>query len=174
VSCWAHSNLRSNPSSLTAEDSLHSCSCSTTDFWFTTGPQTTENIRCPAVDVCKPHRKHLFLYCCIYSALHSNGSYSIVACLSVIAWMCLPSRCPATGLHVTIYNNVYVYERQSESKRGPYYDALCWPLRGRWTSFLYLQSNKQRWFHPSDSIIIGSIVRFIFMFDVDLRSVIFL
>jgi hypothetical protein len=37
-------------------------------------------IRCPAMDICEPHRKHFFLYC-IYSALHSNGSYPIVACV---------------------------------------------------------------------------------------------
>jgi hypothetical protein len=37
------------------------------------------------MDICEPHRKHLFLYCCIYSALHSNGSYPIVACVSVVA-----------------------------------------------------------------------------------------
>jgi hypothetical protein len=45
--------------------------------------------------------------------LHSNGSYSIVACVFVAAGMCLPSRClamnvysdftiPAFGLHVTV------------------------------------------------------------------------
>jgi hypothetical protein len=47
------------------------------------------------MDICEPHRKHLFLYCCIYSALHSNGIYLIVTCVFVVAGMCLPSRCPA-------------------------------------------------------------------------------
>jgi hypothetical protein len=44
-----------------------------------------KHIRCPAMDICEPHRKHLFLYCCIYSALHSNGSYPIVACIFAVA-----------------------------------------------------------------------------------------
>jgi hypothetical protein len=62
-----------------------------------------KHIRCPAMGTYEPHRKHLFLYCFNYSALHSNGSYPIVACVFVVAGMCLLSRCPATGLHVTIY-----------------------------------------------------------------------
>jgi hypothetical protein len=45
------------------------------------------------------HRKHHFLYCCIYSALHRNGIYPIVACVSFVAGMCLRSLCPAAGLH---------------------------------------------------------------------------
>jgi hypothetical protein len=35
------------------------------------------------MDICEPHRKYLFLYCSIYSALHSNGSYPIVSCVVV-------------------------------------------------------------------------------------------
>jgi hypothetical protein len=31
--------------------------------------------------------------------LHSNGSYSIVACVSVAAGMCLPSRCLAMNVY---------------------------------------------------------------------------
>jgi hypothetical protein len=61
-----------------------------------------KHIRCPARDICEPYRKHLFLYCCIYSRLHSKWNYPIVACVFVVAGMCLPSRCPATGLHITI------------------------------------------------------------------------
>jgi hypothetical protein len=33
------------------------------------------------MDICEPHRKHLFLSRCIYSALHSNGNCPIVACI---------------------------------------------------------------------------------------------
>jgi hypothetical protein len=51
--------------------------------------------------------------------LHSNGSYSIVACILVGAGMCLPSHClvmnvysdltvPAFGRHVTILSHVLV------------------------------------------------------------------
>jgi hypothetical protein len=61
------------------------------------------------------------LYCweSVFTApLHSNGSYSIVACVFVEGGMCLPSHClalnvysdfiiPAFGCHVTIY--VYIY-----------------------------------------------------------------
>jgi hypothetical protein len=54
------------------------------------------------MDICEPHRKRLFLYCCIYSALHNYGSYPIVACVSVAAGMCLPSRCLEMGLYVTL------------------------------------------------------------------------
>jgi hypothetical protein len=57
------------------------------------------------------------LYCregMFTSLLHSNGSYSIVACEFVVGGMCLPSRClainvysdfaiPAFGRHVTIF-----------------------------------------------------------------------
>jgi hypothetical protein len=35
-----------------------------------------KHIRCPAMDKCESHRKHLFIYCCIYFALHSNGYIS--------------------------------------------------------------------------------------------------
>jgi hypothetical protein len=59
-------------------------------------------IRCPAIDICGPHRKHFLLYCYIYSAFHSNGSYSIIARVFVAAGMCLPSRCLAVSLHFTI------------------------------------------------------------------------
>lgn len=38
--------------------------------------------------VCEPQRKHCFLCCCIYSALHRNGSYLIVACVSIVAYCC--------------------------------------------------------------------------------------
>jgi hypothetical protein len=60
-------------------------------------------IRCLAVDMWKPHRKHLFFYCCIYSALHSNGSNPIVAAIFIAAGMCLPSCCLEMGLHVTLF-----------------------------------------------------------------------
>jgi hypothetical protein len=61
-----------------------------------------KHIHCPTMGICELHRKHLFLSCCIYSALHSNGSYPIVACVFVVAGMCLPSHCPTMGLHITI------------------------------------------------------------------------
>jgi hypothetical protein len=89
---------------------LHSCSLSLS-LWFdsilyyilyVSRRTHRKHIRCPAMDICEPHRKHLFLYC-IYSALHSKDSYPIVACVFVASGMCLPSRCPATGLYVTIY-----------------------------------------------------------------------
>jgi hypothetical protein len=54
------------------------------------------------MDICELHRKHLFLYCCIYGVLHSNGSYPIAACVFFVAGMRLPIRFPATGIHVTI------------------------------------------------------------------------
>jgi hypothetical protein len=50
------------------------------------------------------------------ATLHSNGSYSIVACVFVTAGMCLPSRClamnvysdfsiPAFGRYITVLND---------------------------------------------------------------------
>jgi hypothetical protein len=57
------------------------------------------------MDICEPHRKHLFLYCCIYSAVHSNGNYPIVSCVFFAAGMCLQCRCPELGLHVTILSS---------------------------------------------------------------------
>jgi hypothetical protein len=36
------------------------------------------------MDICGQYRKRLFLYCCIYIALHSNGSYPIIACVFVV------------------------------------------------------------------------------------------
>jgi hypothetical protein len=83
-------NLPPNTSSLTAEDSLHSHSRSTTDFWFTDGlliysrGGPIENTSVTQQWIYANHRKHLFLYCCSYSALHSNGSYPIVACVFVV------------------------------------------------------------------------------------------
>jgi hypothetical protein len=47
-----------------------------------------KHIRCPALDIREQHRKQRFLYCCIYSPLHSNGSYPIVACVFVVAYCC--------------------------------------------------------------------------------------
>jgi hypothetical protein len=85
-------NLQPNPSSLTDEESLHSRSRSTTDFGFTTGlliqsrGRPIEDIRCPAMDICKSHRARRFLYCYIYSALHSNKIYAIVACVFVATY----------------------------------------------------------------------------------------
>jgi hypothetical protein len=35
------------------------------------------------MDIYEPHRKNFFY--CIYSALHTNGSYPIVACVFVVA-----------------------------------------------------------------------------------------
>jgi hypothetical protein len=55
-----------------------------------------KHICCPAMDICEPHRKHLFL-CCIYSTLNSNGSCPIAACVFVVAEMCLATRCLAMG-----------------------------------------------------------------------------
>jgi hypothetical protein len=46
-------------------------------------------------------RKHRFLYCCegmFRAPLHSNGSYSIVACVFVAARMFLPCRCLAIDI----------------------------------------------------------------------------
>jgi hypothetical protein len=42
----------------------------------------------PAMDISEPHRKHRFLFCCIYSALHRNGSYLIFACVFVVTYCC--------------------------------------------------------------------------------------
>jgi hypothetical protein len=58
------------------------------------------------MDIWEPHRKHRFLYCCIYSVLHSNRSYPIVAFVFVVARMCLPSRCPATGFDTSTANTI--------------------------------------------------------------------
>jgi hypothetical protein len=77
-----------------------------------------------AMDICEPHRKHRFLYSCIYGALHSNENYPIVACVFVAAYCCrlylatgcllricphgnvFTSSCPVTGLHVTILSDL--------------------------------------------------------------------
>jgi hypothetical protein len=53
----------------------------------------------------RSYRKHRFLQCCegVFTVqLHSNGSYSIVACVFIAAGVCLPSRCLAMSTHVTI------------------------------------------------------------------------
>jgi hypothetical protein len=55
---------------------------------------------CTTCIVCmRTHRNHIH---CIYSVLHSNGSYSIVDWIFVDAGMCLPSRYLEMGLHVTL------------------------------------------------------------------------
>jgi hypothetical protein len=61
----------------------------------------SKHIRCLAMDICEPHRKHRFPYCCIYSTLHKNGGCPIVACVFVVAYCfrfylatdCLPRIC---------------------------------------------------------------------------------
>jgi hypothetical protein len=37
-----------------------------------------KHIRCLAMDIYELHRKHLFFYCCVYSSLHTNGSYPML------------------------------------------------------------------------------------------------
>jgi hypothetical protein len=107
-------NLQSNPCSLTVEDSLHSGSRSTTDFWFTTGlliqsrGGSIKNIRCPAMDTWEPHRKHRFLYCYIYSVLHRNGSYPIVACLFVVAYCCRLYLATVCLPRICLLGNVFI------------------------------------------------------------------
>jgi hypothetical protein len=49
--------------------------------------------------------------------LYSNGSYPFVACAFVDAGMCLPSRCPAAGLHITIYTYIVL----ASSVRSTYF-----------------------------------------------------
>jgi hypothetical protein len=41
-----------------------------------------KHLRWPAMDICEPHKKHLFLCWWIYRTLHSMGSYPTVACVS--------------------------------------------------------------------------------------------
>jgi hypothetical protein len=94
-------NLQPNSSSLTAEDSLHfhALSLSLSQFsdklliydWTTyivSRRNHTKHIRCPAMDICEPHRKRRFFYCWIYSALYRNGNYPIVAYVFVVAYCC--------------------------------------------------------------------------------------
>jgi hypothetical protein len=62
-----------------------------TDFWFTyifSRRIHRKHIHFPAMDICEPHRKHRSLYCYMYSALHSTGNYSSVACVFVVAYCC--------------------------------------------------------------------------------------
>jgi hypothetical protein len=83
----------------------------------------TKHIRWPAMDICEPRRKYLFLYFCTYSALHSNGSYPIVPSVFVDTGICLPSRCLETSLHVTIVYecvNLFSWHRTESSC-----DILC-------------------------------------------------
>jgi hypothetical protein len=82
-----------------------------------------KHICCPTMDICEPHRKHLFLCCCIYSALHGNGSYPTVASVFVAVYCCrlypesvsaavhLPSHRPAVGL--TCHNTKEFYDELS-------------------------------------------------------------
>jgi hypothetical protein len=88
-------NLQPNHSFLIVEDSLHSCSLSFYD-WLLIYEWTIYMVSR------QNHRKHCFLYCYIYSLLHSNGSYPVVVCICIAVKMCLPSCFPVTGLHVTI------------------------------------------------------------------------
>jgi hypothetical protein len=65
------------------------------------------HIRCPAIDIYEQHRKHNLLYCCIYSTLHRNGIYPIVACVFVVAY-CY-RRYLATGClsRICLHGNVF-------------------------------------------------------------------
>jgi hypothetical protein len=77
---------------------------------------------------------------------HSNGSYSIVACVFVAAGMCLPSRClainiysdftmPAFEGHVTISNLGF----PSASKRILQWSSSCSPPNNRDICFFQSQ-----------------------------------
>jgi hypothetical protein len=76
-----------------------------------------KHTRYPAMVIYEPHRKHLFLYCCIYSALHRNGSYPIAACVFIVAYCfglylatsCLPRMSPWERVYrVTAQQRVYM------------------------------------------------------------------
>jgi hypothetical protein len=66
---------------------------------------STENIRCPAMDTCEPHRKHLLrhqLCCCVrvLRALPRDGS--TVLLVEYLVRACLPRRSLAMSLHLTV------------------------------------------------------------------------
>jgi hypothetical protein len=61
-----------------------------------------KHICCPSMDICKSHKTHLFLFCCIYSTLNSKRSYLIVAPIFVAVKMCLLSHYLEMGLYITI------------------------------------------------------------------------
>jgi hypothetical protein len=86
-------------------------------------------IRYPAMDICELHRKRRFLYCCIYSALHRNGSYAIVASVFVVAYCCrrylatgcLPTMCPRERVYgVFAKQRVYMSQYGAVSPLPPY------------------------------------------------------
>jgi hypothetical protein len=84
-------NLKPTPSFLTAEDSLHSYSLSTTDFWFTTGPLIYVVSR-------RIHRRHN-LYCwqiCLPRRCLAIDDLLVRTFAST--GMCLAIRCLAMGM----------------------------------------------------------------------------
>jgi hypothetical protein len=84
-------------------------SYSPTDSWFTTGLLIHRKyIRCPEMYICEPPRKHIFLCYCIYSALHTNKSYSIVACIFFVGYCSILY--PATGClpRICLRGNVFI------------------------------------------------------------------
>jgi hypothetical protein len=60
-----------------------------------------KHIRCLAMGIIEPRIKHLFLCCCIYTALHRKGRCPIVARIRC-AGICVPSRCLEIGPHATL------------------------------------------------------------------------
>jgi hypothetical protein len=89
-------NLQPNPSSLTAEDSLHSRFRSTTVLRSVPSYNSTART---------PRRTCVTCQECVFTGLlPSNGCPSFVE--SVISGMCLPSRCLAVVICITIPNAV--------------------------------------------------------------------
>jgi hypothetical protein len=80
-----------------------------------------KHIPCWTIDLYGPHRKHLFLRCCIYSTLHSNGYYPIVACVF--------GRCLEMSLYVTIF--VITRQKRGYQRHGiRRYGGLCEVAKG--------------------------------------------
>jgi hypothetical protein len=53
------------------------------------------------------HRKHRFLCCCIYSALHRIGSYPVFACVFVVAYCCRLYQAAGCLSRICLHGNVF-------------------------------------------------------------------
>jgi hypothetical protein len=100
-------SLELNPSSLTAEDSPHSCSYFILFFTTYIGLRQTQrkHIYCPAMDICKPHRKDLlqqWFCCCMHIVWALPRNWSALLLVEYLLRACL-LRCSLTlGVHVTM------------------------------------------------------------------------
>jgi hypothetical protein len=122
--------------------------------------------------ICKQHRKHCFLYCCTYRALHSNRNDPIVACVIIVTYCrrlyLAMGRLPRICLHGNIISEllpsngftchsmlqsefIVVTNRNRRLQQRNATMSQCFNVQHYWQHFF------QRWHHLVHTAILRSL-----------------